>query len=110
MTPNTADQQALVEQFDLSALTPEFYRDPYPWYHALRMLQPVRRMKNGSYFLTRYDDVMAVYKNPKTFSSDKQAEFGPKYGDSPLYRHHTTSLVFNDPPLHTRVRRLIADA
>jgi cytochrome P450 len=110
MTPNTADQQALVEQFDLSALTPEFYRDPYPWYHALRMLQPVRRMKNGSYFLTRYDDVMAVYKNPKTFSSDKQAEFGPKYGDSPLYRHHTTSLVFNDPPLHTRVRRLIAGA
>jgi cytochrome P450 len=110
MTPNAADQQALVEQFDLSALTPEFYRDPYPWYHALRMLQPVRRMKNGSYFLTRYDDVMAVYKNPKTFSSDKQAEFGPKYGDSPLYRHHTTSLVFNDPPLHTRVRRLIAGA
>jgi cytochrome P450 len=67
-------------------------------------------MKNGSYFLTRYDDVMAVYKNPKAFSSDKQAEFGPKYGDSPLYRHHTSSLVFNDPPLHTRVRRLIAGA
>jgi cytochrome P450 len=109
-TPDAADQQALVEQFDLSALTPDFYRDPYPWYHALRTLQPVRRMKNGSYFLSRYDDVMAVYKNPKAFSSDKQAEFGPKYGDSPLYRHHTSSLVFNDPPLHTRVRRLIAGA
>jgi cytochrome P450 len=110
MTPDAADQQALVDQFDMSALTPDFYRDPYPWYHALRTLQPVRRMKNGSYFLTRYDDVMAVYKNPKAFSSDKQAEFGPKYGDSPLYRHHTSSLVFNDPPLHTRVRRLIAGA
>ena len=24
---------------------------------------------------------------------------------SPLFEHHTTSLVFNDPPLHTRVRR-----
>jgi cytochrome P450 len=107
---NTGDKRALVEQFDLSALTPDFYRDPYPWYHALRELEPVKRMKNGSYFLTRYDDVMAVYKNPKTFSSDKHAEFGPKYGDSPLLRHHTTSLVFNDPPLHTRVRRLIAGA
>lgn len=110
MPSDASDQHTLVEQFDLSALTPDFYRDPYPWYDALRTLQPVRRMKNGSYFLTRYDDVMAVYKNPRAFSSDKQAEFGPKYGDSPLYRHHTTSLVFNDPPLHTRVRRLIAGA
>ena len=27
-----------------------------------------------------------------------------------LYEHHTTSLVFNDPPLHTRVRKIIAGA
>src|SRR6185503_16956953 len=32
------------------------------------------------------------------------------YGSSPLYEHHTTSLVFNDPPIHTRVRRLIMGA
>ncbi|MEM6662202.1 MAG: cytochrome P450, partial [Pseudomonadota bacterium] len=32
--------------------------------------------------------------------------FGAKYGDSTLFEHHTTSLVFNDPPLHTRVRRI----
>ena len=44
-------------------------------------------------------------------SSDKKTEFGPKFGvGSPLYRHHTTSLVFNDPPLHTRVRKLLAAA
>ncbi|HCF72398.1 MAG TPA: cytochrome P450, partial [Gammaproteobacteria bacterium] len=36
--------------------------------------------------------------------------FTPKFGDSPLLEHHTTSLVFNDPPLHTRVRRLIMGA
>jgi cytochrome P450 len=54
--------------------------------------------------------VQAVYRDPKTFSSDKTVEFKPKYGDSPLYAHHTTSLVFNDPPRHTRVRKLIAGA
>ena len=27
-----------------------------------------------------------------------------------MFEHHTTSLVFNDPPLHTRVRRLIMGA
>jgi len=31
-------------------------------------------------------------------------------GESPLLEHHTTSLVFNDPPLHTRVRKIMAGA
>ena len=44
-------------------------------------------------------------------SSDKRAVFGPVFGvTSPLYAHHTTSLVFNDAPYHTRVRRPIVDA
>src|SRR6202007_2003580 len=67
-------------------------------------------MPNGSYFLTRYDDLVTAYKNTQAFSSDKKKEFFPKYGASLLYEHHTTSLVFMDPPLHTRVRRLIMGA
>jgi len=68
-------------------------------------------MPDGSFFLTRHADLMAVYRDAATFSSDKQVEFAPKYGrDSPLYAHHTSSLVFNDPPLHTRVRHLIMGA
>jgi cytochrome P450 len=110
MNASTIDPGMLAEQFDLSALPPDFYDNPFPWYRALRERQPVKRMRNGAYFLTRYDDVVAVYKNPRVFSSDKKTEFAPKYGNSPLYEHHTTSLVFNDPPLHTRVRRLIAGA
>src|SRR5213078_3831466 len=77
---------------------------------ALRGHAPVKQMRDGSWFLTRYDDIVAVYRDPKTFSSDKKSEFGPKYGATPLYEHHTTSLVFNDPPLHTRVRRSILGA
>jgi len=100
----------IAESFDLKALPPDFYADPFPYYHALREHAPVKRMPDGSYLLTRYADVEYVYKNPKLFSSDKRKEFKPKYGDSLLYEHHTTSLVFNDPPLHTRVRRLIAGA
>jgi cytochrome P450 len=102
---------ATLEHFDLRQLNDAFYDDPYPTFHALREHDPVRRMPDGSVLLTRYADVIAVYKDPKTFSSDKHEEFGPKYGvDSKLFEHHTTSLVFNDPPLHTRVRRLIAGA
>ena len=104
------DPRDLARTFDLRALGRAFYDDPHPTYRALREHEPVKRMPDGSVFLTRYADVIAVYKEPKTFSSDKHEEFAPKYGDSPLFEHHTTSLVFNDPPLHTRVRRLIAGA
>src|SRR5882757_8456958 len=104
------DARELAAGFDLEKLTPEFYANPYPTYRALRENEPVKRMPNGSYFLTRYDDLVAAYKNTKVFSSDKKKEFAPKYGDSLLFEHHTTSLVFNDPPAHTRVRRLIMGA
>src|ERR1700760_1778190 len=104
------DAQELAAHFDIEKLTPEFYANPYPTYRALRENEPVKRLPNGSYFLTRYDDLITAYKSTKLFSSDKRREFAPKYGDSLLYEHHTTSLVFNDPPAHTRVRRLIMGA
>jgi cytochrome P450 len=105
-----ADARELAAGFDIEKLTPEFYVDPYPTYRALREHEPVKRLPNGSYFLTRYDDLVSAYKSTRLFSSDKRREFAPKYGDSLLYEHHTTSLVFNDPPAHTRVRRLIMGA
>ncbi|MEM8796618.1 MAG: cytochrome P450 [Pseudomonadota bacterium] len=96
--------------FDLSALPPGFVDDPYPLYRALRETDPVKEMPDGSYFLTRYDDLIAIYRDTTLFSSDKKVEFKPKYGDTPLFTHHTTSLVFNDPPLHTFVRKIIVRA
>ena len=105
-----ANTRELAASFDIEKLTPEFYANPYPTYRALREHEPVKLLPNGSYFLTRYDDLVSAYKNTKVFSSDKKKEFAPKYGESLLYEHHTTSLVFNDPPAHTRVRRLIMGA
>jgi cytochrome P450 len=102
--------EELAASFDLNNLPNNFYDNPYSYYDALRSSAPIKRLPDGSYFLTRYADVLAVYNNPQVFSSDKKIEFKSKYGDSLLYNHHTTSLVFNDPPLHTRVRRLITAA
>ena len=102
--------RALAADFDLRHLSVEFLDDPYPTYRALRAFDPVRRMPDGSYFLTRYDDCLAVYRDPQTWSSDKKLDFRPNFSDGLLYEHHTTSLVFNDPPYHTRVRKLLAPA
>ena len=101
---------AAVRDFDLRRLPAGFYANPYPYYRALREQAPVHRLPDGGYFLSRYADCVAVYKDAASFSSDKQREFKPKYGGGLLFEHHTTSLVFNDPPLHTRVRRIIAGA
>ena len=122
MTPDRAAEIAAT--LDLRQLPADFLANPYPVYARLRETEPVKRMPDGSVFLTRHADLVAVYRDAHTFSSDKQVEFGPKYnhapfneapwavspGVSPLFQHHTSSLVFNDPPLHTRVRRIIMGA
>lgn len=108
---SAARAHEIATSFDLRALPADFLANPYPVYAALREREPVRRMPDGSVFLTRSADLMAVYRDAQAFSSDKRVEFAPKYGaGSALFEHHTTSLVFNDPPLHTRVRRLIMGA
>lgn len=105
-----AEAKAIAQSFDLVHLPPGFHADPYPVYHALLEHAPVHRMASGSVLISRQADLEAVYKDTRSYASDKKVEFYPKFGDSPLYAHHTTSLVFNDPPLHTRVRRIIAGA
>jgi cytochrome P450 len=103
------DASAL-SRFSLSPPPPGFIDDPYPWYAALRAQRPVHALGPTQHLLTRHADVLAVYRHPAALS-DKAREFAPKFGlGTPLYEHHTTSLVFNDPPLHTRVRRILMGA
>ncbi len=102
---------ALAAAFDPAHPTDAFYDDPYDTYRAMRELDPVHRCADGTWFLSRYADLNQVYRDRQNFSSDKKTVFAPKFGpDSPLYEHHTTSLVFNDAPYHTRVRRQIVGA
>ena len=121
---SVARAQEIAQTLDLRQLPRDFLDNPYPVYAALRESAPFKRMPDGSFFLTRHADLVAVYRDAKVFSSDKQVEFGPKYnhapfnqppfatagGVAPLFEHHTHSLVFNDAPRHTRVRRLIMGA
>jgi len=104
------DPREAALRFDIKRLDASFLADPFPVYRALREHDPVHRMPDGSYFLSRYDDCAAVYRDPETWSSDKKIDFKPNFGDSSLFEHHTTSLVFNDPPYHSRVRKLLAPA
>ncbi|GAB4116453.1 MAG: cytochrome P450 [Rubrivivax sp.] len=104
------DDRELAAGFRLADPPPGFADDPVPVWHALRRHSPVHELAPGVLYLTRYDDVLAVYRSPHV-SSDKKKEFGPRFGvGTPLYEHHTTSQVFSDPPLHTRLRRILMGA
>lgn len=95
---------------DLADPPDGFFDDPYPWYRAQREAAPIARAPDGSLLLTRHADLAAVYRDTAAFSSDKKAEFAPRFGEGPLFEHHTTSLVFNDDPYHGRVRRRLVGA
>jgi cytochrome P450 len=108
---HTRNAAEIAHHFDPARLPPEFYDDPYPTYAALREHAPLHRCADGTWFLTSYADLDRIYRARERVSSDKKDVFAPKYGvESPLFAHHTTSLVFNDPPYHTRVRRQIVGA
>lgn len=98
-----------ISDFDLNSIDADFIANPHPTLHALRRDDPVHRNPDGSVYLTRHDDCLAVYRS-RDMLSDKKDEFGRKFGKCPLYTHHTTSLIFNDPPYHTVVRKLISSA
>src|SRR4029077_8227357 len=105
------EARALAYAFDPQRLSTAFYESPYETYAALRAWDPVHRCADGGFFLKRYADLDQIYRDRVRFSSDKRSVFAPVFGvSSPLYAHHTTSLVFNDAPYHTRVRRPLVEA
>ncbi len=106
---NLAPSECMVADFSIFAPPADFYENPYPYYRALRESDPVHRNADGSYYLTRYEDVRRVYRT-KGMTSDKTEMFTKKYGPGPLLEQHTTSMLFSDPPYHTRIRNLLRHA
>jgi hypothetical protein len=87
-------------------LVPEAYR----YFAALRAASPIHGNSDGCFMVPRYDVAVSVYRNPSVWSFDKKIDFKPKFGNSPVYERHTASIVFRDPPGHTRIRKLFQAA
>lgn len=103
--------RVVISGFDLSDPPAGFREDPFAFYDAMLADAPVMVQADGSVLVARHADLDAIYRDTTRYSSDKTVVFEPKFGKtSPLYEHHTTSLVFNDPPLHTRVRKIMTSA
>ena len=75
--------------------------NPYPIFKQLRQSSPVTQF-GGMWAITRHEDVMRVLRDPETFSSI--------VGAKALAGEENISMLFNDPPIHTRLRGLISRA
>src|SRR6476646_1582048 len=93
--------------------SPEVRRDPHPLYHLLRSEQPqAYNPEFDEWILTRWADCEAVLRDPKWSSSPEHR------GDRPVNGPQTQefadfgvrTLLFLDPPDHTRLRRLVSKA
>ena len=96
--------------FDLQNVSEDYLADPYRVLAELRAHSPVHKNNDGTFILTCYSDIVQTYRDPLIWSSDKQSVFKPKFGNTPLFEHHTNSIVFIDPPDHTRIRNLFQSA
>ena len=97
----------------LAALrTPQGAAQPYPHYAQLRTHSPVHPTPGGGLLLTRYEDCVAVSRDPR-FHAQNAAWMDrkrPDWRDHPGLRATTESFLFQDPPGHTRLRRLVGGA
>ena len=100
----------MTTKFDLQNVPEGYLADPYSVLAELRVQSPVYANPDGTFILTGYNDILQTYRDPIAWSSDKKAAFRPKFGNTPLFEHHTNSVVFIDPPDHTRIRRLFQSA
>jgi cytochrome P450 len=83
---------------------PEVHADPYPHYRELREHDPVHRSEVDLWVLTRYADIATLLRDPR-LGHEVTAGF-PIEGGSADWE----SMLFRDPPAHTRLRSLVSKA
>ena len=99
---------------EFNPFLPEVHADPYPLYHRLRAEDPVHRNGPGFWVLTRYADVVAVLRDPRMSrdprrSAQYQLIQRGNAGEDP-WEDGAPSMLFVDPPDHTRLRTLVNKA
>src|SRR5207247_2953108 len=93
---------------EFNPFLPEFIADPYPFYRRLREQEPVHRSGLGFWVLTRYDDVVALLRDPRFGRDRYQPLLQARFGGCAVGGGLSGSMLFRDPPDHTRLRALVS--
>jgi cytochrome P450 len=101
-----------VEDFDPK--WSEFVEDPFPFYKRLRSEDPVHFIPSfGVWWFTRYPDVSMILTDPrfrKEAPEQPQGQIMPLPRDLASITELPPSMLFVDPPDHTRLRSLVSKA
>ena len=98
---------SLANSFFQGAMSPAFREDPYPYYERFRGPAPLLRVADTIWFAMGHADVTALLRHPK-LSTDESRSSAEKAKSAPQAR--SRSMLFMDPPDHTRLRNLVARA
>ena len=92
-------------------LSAETAQDPYPTYAKLRARDPVHRSRlMNAWVFTRYADADAILRDHRRFSSDPRKRTAARRQRASLPNVEEPSMLFLDPPDHTRLRALVNKA
>jgi cytochrome P450 len=98
--------------------TPEGRRDPYERYRALREAAPVYRSGMGFFVCTRYEECQLALRDHRLGKQEatREERVRERFGNSDVFPRvlematDRRSLLFLNPPDHTRLRGLVAKA
>jgi cytochrome P450 len=101
-------QVTLAPGFPPALHDPAFYAgDPFPAFRHLRAESPVHWHDTpGFWAVSRHEDVVAVSRDPATFCSSR----GVLIADIGRQMMPRESVIFLDPPEHTKYRKLVQPA
>ncbi len=92
-------------------LSARMAQDPYPAYAAMRERDPVHRsLLANAWLFTRHADVDAILRDHRRFSSDPRKGTLTSRQRKLLPPDDEFTLLFLDPPDHTRLRALVNKA
>jgi len=93
---------------------PGFRHDPHPLLRELRESTRVARDVLGIWLVLHHADVSAVLRSSQLsreiWRSPGYGQIRPFLADSTMERTTHQWMLFNDPPKHTRLRRLVGTA
>ncbi|NOY00270.1 MAG: cytochrome P450 [Verrucomicrobia bacterium] len=88
--------------------SPQFINDPYPFYRERREISPIGQTRAGPWCLTGYDVIEKVLRHPDI--GVHKAQHGLVDENSSIRHLSERWVIFCDPPVHTRIRRLVGQS
>jgi cytochrome P450 len=90
--------------------SPAFHADPYPAYHRLRTQEPIHESPFGFLVISRHEDCLALLRDQRFGREGFEQLFQAVYGEEEERHRIPRSMLFRDPPDHTRLRSLVNKA